>query len=358
VRAFEDEFACDFGADHAVAVSSGTAALELTLYSLGIGNGDEVLTVSHSFIATANAIRRVGAMPVFVDIERETFNIDVAFVDAAIGPRTRAILAVHQMGMPCDLDALAGIAKSRGLILVEDAACAAGSETLKNGHWERIGRPRGAASCFSFHPRKVMTTGDGGMITTNDGALADRMRRLRTHGMDVPADIRHQSGVVLEKYTEPGFNLRMTDIQAAIGRVQLARLSDMLAGRRRVANQYRDRIAELPNVRFPYQPRWARTNWQSICVRLPDGVRQRAVMELMWSRGISTRRGVMNAHREPAYGDGGWVCGRHRDCAPGKCDHLHESEAAQDRCIQLPVWPSMSEAEQDRVVFALHEGCM
>jgi len=164
VRAFEEEFARYVAAEHAVAVNSGTAALELVLHALDIGRGDEVVTVSHSFIATANAVHRSGALPVFVDVEPGSFNMDPARAVAAIGPRTRAILAVHQIGMPCDLAALVDLAGKHNLPLIEDAACAAGSEICWQGQWEKIGRPRGIAACFSFHPRKVLTTGDGGMM--------------------------------------------------------------------------------------------------------------------------------------------------------------------------------------------------
>src|SRR3982751_3597846 len=180
VAAFEREFAAAVGAAHAIAVSSGTAALELSLRALGVGAGDEVVTVSHSFIATANAVLAVGAHPVFVDVERDTLGMNPALVEAALSPRTKAILCVHQLGMPCDLAQL-----------VEDAACALGSEIEWDDRWERIGRPHGVVACFSFHPRKIITTGDGGMITTNDAALDMKFRLLRQHGMSVSDTVRH-----------------------------------------------------------------------------------------------------------------------------------------------------------------------
>ena len=179
VAAFEREFAAAVDADHACAVSSCTTALHLALLSLGVGAGDEVITVSHSFIATTNAIRYCGATPVFVDVELATFNIDPALVEAAISPRTKAILAVHQLGLPCDLAALISIAKRRGVPVVEDAACAIGSEINWQGEWERIGRPRGDVACFSFHPRKLLSTGDGGMLTTSNPELDRTFRLLR-----------------------------------------------------------------------------------------------------------------------------------------------------------------------------------
>lgn len=347
VRALETEFAAFVGAEHAVAVSSGTAALELALYALGVGAGDEVVTVSHSFIATANAIVRHGAIPVFVDIDPATFNIDTRLVEEAIGPRTRALLVVHQIGMPCDLEQLTALADSHGLPLLEDAACAAGSEILWRGEWQRIGRPHGGMACFSFHPRKVLTTGDGGMITTADAKTAERLRRLRVHGMDIDGDVRHRAGVLFESYLEPGFNARLTDMQAAVGRVQLRKLPALIGRRRAFAARYGDRLAGVPGLGLPQEPAWAKSNYQSYCVRLPDGVEQIDAMRRLAALGVSTRRGVMCAHREPAYPEGSW-----RSAGP-----LTQSEAAQDRTIVIPLFSSMTEGEQDRVIAALKDVC-
>ena len=361
VAAFEAEFAAHVGAAQAVAVCNATAALELVLHALGLGPDDEVVTVSHSFIATANAVRRTGALPVFADIESGGFNIDPASVAAAIGPRTRAVLAVHQMGMPCDLTALARISEAHGLPLIEDAACAAGSEVLSDGRWRRIGRPRGLAACFSLHPRKLLTTGEGGMITTADEALAKRLRRLRTHGADLDAAARRHVGVVEERYLEPGFNMRMTDVQAAIGRVQLARLPQMVARRRELARDYAGRLgAAAPDVGLPREPAWARSNWQSFCVTLPEGVGQGAARIALAARGVASRRGIMCAHREPAYPPGTWACapGRGRcDCAGPRCTRLGRSERAQDRSLLLPLYNQMTEADLDRVTEALVAAC-
>jgi dTDP-4-amino-4,6-dideoxygalactose transaminase len=218
VAAFEREFAHAVGAPHACAVSSCTTALHLALVSLGVGASDEVLTVSHSFIATANAIRYCGAMPVFVDITLDAFNVDPTQLEAAITARTKAVLVVHQLGMPCELGAVLDITKRRGIPVVEDAACAIGSEILWEGRWERIGRPHADIACFSFHPRKLLSTGDGGMLTTSSVELDASFRLLRQHGMSVSDTVRHAStDVVFEEYPVTGFNYRMTDIQAAIG---------------------------------------------------------------------------------------------------------------------------------------------
>src|SRR5690242_4776646 len=181
VAAFEKEFAAYVGAPHACAVSNCTTALHLALHVLGVGAGDEVITVSHSFIATANAVRYCGARPVFVDIDPRTYNMDPALLEATITPRTRAIMPVHQVGMPCDMKSILAVAERHRLPVVEDAACASGSQLNTGAGWERVGRPHGTVACFSFHPRKVMTTGDGGMLTTRDAELDRKFRLLRQH---------------------------------------------------------------------------------------------------------------------------------------------------------------------------------
>jgi len=191
VAAFEREFAAAVGAPLACAVSSCTTALHLALLALGIGPGDEVITVSHSFIATANAVRYCNATPVFVDVTADTFNIDPSLIEPAISDRTKAILIVHQLGMPCELPPILALAKRRGIPVIEDAACAIGSELLWDRRWERIGRPHADIACFSFHPRKLLSTGDGGMLTTRDEKLDATFRLLRQHGMTVPDTVRH-----------------------------------------------------------------------------------------------------------------------------------------------------------------------
>ena len=343
VAAFEREFAAAVDAAHACAVSSCTTALHLALLACGIGPGDEVVTVSHSFIATANAIRYCGATPVFVDVDPGTFNMDPRQLGPAIGPRTKAILAVHQLGMPCDLAAILEVAGPRSVPVIEDAACAMGSELRWNGRWEPVGRPHGSVACFSFHPRKLLSTGDGGMLTTNDVAIDARLRLLRQHGMSVPDTVRHQaSQVTFEDYPVLGFNYRMTDIQAAIGREQLKRLPAIVARRRELAARYRAALGRVRGVSLPLEPEWARSNWQSFAVRVAPGA-QRPVMQRLLDEGISTRRGVMNAHREEAYPPGTW-----RAAASLRC-----SEDAQDTSIVLPLFHDLDEADQDRIVDAL-----
>ena len=267
VAAFEEEFARYVGAEHACAVSSCTTALHLALLAVGVRPGDEVITVSHSFIATTNAIRYCGAVPVFVDIAPDTFNIDPAAIEAAITRRTRAILCVHQMGMPCDLERILAIGRARRLAVIEDAACAIGSEICLNGAWEKIGRPHGDIACFSFHPRKVITTGDGGMLTTSN-ANWDRLFRLwRQHGMSIPDTVRHGAAtVIFEDYPLLGYNYRMTDVQAAIGRAQLQRLSAIITRRRALAERYRQLLEEVAEVVPPQsRPGHDRTGRVTAC---------------------------------------------------------------------------------------------
>jgi perosamine synthetase len=338
VAAFEREFAALVDAPYACAVSNCTTALHLALTAMNIAPGDEVITASHSFIATANCIRYCGATPVFVDIDPETYNIDPARVAEAITPRTRAVLAIHQMGMPCDLTALVALAKRHGIILIEDAACAAGSQIHVDERWDRIGKPHGDIACFSFHPRKVITTGEGGMLTTSNPEFDRKFKLLRQHGMSVPDTVRHGSPqVIFEDYLVVGYNYRMTDMQAAVGRKQLMKLPDIVARRRTLASRYAELLGNIEGLRLPFEPDWARSNWQSYCVRLPDRVDQRAVMQSLLDRGIATRRGIMCSHREKPY-------------AGEKPLHdLRQSELAQDHAILLPIYAQMNEEDQIRV---------
>jgi dTDP-4-amino-4,6-dideoxygalactose transaminase len=344
VGRFEEAFAAASGAPFACAVSNCTTALHLALLAVGTRPGDEVITVSHTFIACANAIRQCGAEPVFIDIEPLGYGMDAALIAGAITPRTRAIMCVHQIGMPCDMDAIMAVARAYGLPVIEDAACALGSEMLHDGAWRPVGLPAGDVACFSLHPRKVVTVGDGGVLTTRDKALDARFRLLRQHGMSVPDTVRHGSPqVIFESYETEAFNYRLTDIQAAVGIEQLKRLPEIVARRRALAERYHRRLAaEVPEVAPPVEPNRARTNWQSYAVRLPDGADQRGVMQAMLDRGIATRRGIMCIHREKPY-------------AGAARFPLPVSEAAQDRTILLPMFPQMTDSEQDEVVAGLAE---
>ena len=259
--------------------------------------------------------------------------------------------------MPCDLRRVLAFGQKLAVPVIEDAACAIGSEILWEGRWEKIGKPHGDIACFSFHPRKLVTTGDGGMITTGNPEWDSRFRLWRQHGMSVPDTARHGSAsVVFEDYPVLGYNYRLTDIQGAIGREQLRRLPAMIERRHLLAARYRSLLASIPGLGLPFEPEWARSNWQSYCVRLPAGFDQRRVMEAMLAKGVATRRGIQNAHREPAYRQEPWrsACGPAPACRGSAiCPCLNESETAQDRCILLPLYHELTDAAQDRVASAL-----
>jgi dTDP-4-amino-4,6-dideoxygalactose transaminase len=346
VAEFESRFAEYVGAEHAVAVASCTTALHLALLACGVRPGDEVICPSLSFIATANSIVHAGATPVFVDIEPGTYNLDPARIEEAITLQTRAILAVHQLGLPAALDPILAIAARHGLPVIEDAACAVGAEYFG----KRIGAPHGALACFSFHPRKILTTGEGGMMTTRDADVAARLRRLRQHAMSVPDTARHvASQVVFETYDEVGYNYRMTDLQAAVGLVQLRRLDGFLAHRRYLAARYSERLSKLPWLVPPTEPAGHKHNFQSYVVRLKAGARgaligRDALMQALLDRGVATRRGVMAIHREVPYRNAS---------GPDHADweqRLPQTAAAADQTIILPLFHQMTEEEQDYVV--------
>jgi perosamine synthetase len=341
VAEFERAFAERVGAAHAVAVSNCTNGLHLCLVASGIRPDDEVIVPSHSFIATANPALYCGARPVFVDIDPGTLNLNPALVAAAVGRRTKAIVAVHQVGRPADLAALSAIASERGVKLIEDAACATGSSYR--------GRPIGDNThsplvCFSFHPRKVISTGDGGMITTGDAELAKRLRLLRQQGMSVNDLQRHNSKtVVSESYPVVGYNYRLTDVQAAIGIPQLRRLDAILARRREVAARYDAGLGGIPGVELFAEPADCRWNHQTYLIRLKESkaeARDRFMQRLL-DDGIATRRGVMSIHREPCYVE---RFGR---------QSLPESERASDECVCLPLYTQMAAAEIESVISAV-----
>jgi perosamine synthetase len=342
VAEFEKQFAQYVGAKNAIAVSSCTTALHLAFIGAGIGPGDEVLCPSLSFIATANSIRYVGAEPVFVDIDPVTFNLDPNKLEAAITPRTKAILAVHQIGLPAAMDEIKEIARRCNLLVIEDAACAIGS--VYRG--KRVGAPHAWMACFSFHPRKILTTGEGGMITTNDDKLAERLRPLRQHAMTVSDVARHNAkSVVLESYDEVGYNFRMTDMQAAIGLVQLGRVEGFIKRRRAFAARYTEVLQRIGWLVPPSEPAGSRHNFQSYMARLTKDapISRDELMQALLDRCISTRRGIMACHRELPYRSSRWDRG------------LAETNAATDECIILPLFHQMTEEEQLFVLDSIRE---
>jgi perosamine synthetase len=331
---FERRFAAHCGAGHAVGVSNWTTGAFLVLHAWGIGPGDEVIVPSLTFIASVNVIRHVGATPVFAEIDARTYNIDPADVARRITPRTKAIVAVDQIGLPCDIDAIAALAETHGLRLLDDAACAFGSSNR--------GRPVGSlaeVTVFSLHARKVVTTAEGGMIVTDDEAFAQHLRVLRHQGMSASDYARHAARPTqFETYPEVGYNFRITDIQAGVGLAQLDRLEEMLALRRAAAERYGAGLEGHPFVRTPFVPEGLAHNWQSYQVALaPEAPLSRnAVMDRLYDAGIPTRRGVMASHREPPY------AGLHAE--------LPVTERVADTTLQLPMHPGLTQAQTARVL--------
>lgn len=339
VAAFESAFATAMQADHAVAVSSCTTALHLALVVADVGPGDEVIVPSFSFIATTNAVVYVGAQPVFADVDVATGNLTAETVEAALTEKTRAVIVVDQGGVPVDLDAIRAVCDPRGVTVLEDAACGSGS-TYRS-------RPVGAGAeiaAWSFHPRKIITTGEGGMITTSRRDWADRARRLREHAMDVSAADRHASVLApAESYVEVGYNFRMTDLQAAVGIVQLGRLPEIVARRRELAATYAKHLREIPELRAVADPPWGTCNFQSYWVEVAPSsplTRDELLIRLA-EADVSARRGIMSSHRQPPYAH----------LAPA--GSLPNSEHLTDNTLILPLFHQMSDSEQSRVIDVL-----
>jgi perosamine synthetase len=339
VQEFEEKFASYTGAKHAVAVSNCTTGLHLAMIVAGIQAGDEVICPSMSYIATANSIMYVGATPVFAEVHPETYNLDVADVEKRITGKTKAVLLVHQIGMPADIDTFSALCKKHNLILIEDAACAAGSSYK--------GKKIGSHSdlvCFSFHPRKVISTGDGGMVTTNNDAYAERMKLLRQHGMSVNAGARHgATKIIFEDHLEVAYNYRMTDIQAAVGIQQLAKLDWIVEERRKIAQRYLSELADIECIRLPREEDGYFTNWQSFSIYLKENapLSRNELMQALLDKGIASRRGVMTSHRETAYKS---------QCAGLS---LPRTEDACDRSIIIPLYVPMNQEDISCVVDTL-----
>lgn len=336
VAEFEEKFAAYAGTKYAVAVSNCTTALHLAMIVSGIGPGDEVICPSMSYIATANAIKYVGAKPVFAEINPSNYNLDIQDTEKKITTKTRAILLVHQIGMPADIDAFKELAVKHNLKLIEDAACAAGSSYK--------GKKIGSHSelvCFSFHPRKVISTGDGGMITTNNENYYNRLKLLRQHGMSVNDRTRHESSrVIFEDHVEIGYNYRLTDIQASVGILQLEKLDWIIGKRRRIATRYHKAFKNIKFLQLPLEKKGYFSNYQSYSVYLKDDcpVSRNELMQKMLDAGVSTRRGIMTTHRETAYKS---------ECAGIS---LPVSENSCDRSIILPLYIPMKDEDIEKVI--------
>ena len=341
VAEFEAAFAKTFGAGQAVAVSSCTTGLHLAMIVAGVSAGDEVVVPSMSFIATANAARYVGAKAVFADVDPATLNLTPSTVEPLLTDRTRAVILVDQAGVPADLDAMRALCDPRGITVVEDAACAAGATYH--------GRPAGAGAdlaTFSFHPRKLLTTGEGGMITTPDPDVATRLRRLREHGMNVSAATRHaDQQPVIEHYLELGYNYRMTDVQAAIGLVQLGRLDEIITRRRQLAHRYQRLLSLIPGLTTITDPGCGTTNFQSFWVALPEDfpVTRNDLLQRLAEAGVSARRGIMAAHLEPAYAD------------EESSVSLPVTERLSATSLILPLFHQLTQEEQDQVTAVIFD---
>lgn len=337
LKAFEEQFAGLIGARHAVGVSSWTTGAFLVLHAWGIGPGDEVIVPSYSFIATANVVSHCGAQVVFADIRPDTWNIDPDDVESRITSRTKAIIPVDQVGLPCEIEAIRAIATRHGLKVLEDAACAIGSRFED--------APVGAhadASVFSLHARKLISCGEGGIISTDDDVLADRLRSLRHQGASLSDDRRHSmTSTTFEVYEEVGFNFRMTDIQAAIALAQLGRLEDILTRRRAQAEHYQAYVKAHPQLQAAVEPEGRLSNWQSYMLGvLPEApLTRNELMTALDERGVPTRRSVMASHLEPAYG--------------GQTGMLPNTERAFAQNLLLPVFHDMTREQQDHVIQAI-----
>ena len=339
VQEFEEKFAGYVGSKYAVAVSNCTTALHLAMIVAGIKEGDEVICPSMSYVATANCIRYVNAIPVFAEVNAN-FNLDINDVEKRITSKTKAILLVHQIGMPADIDAFRALCNKHNLLLIEDAACAAGSSYK--------GKKIGSHSdlvCFSFHPRKVITTGDGGMVTTSREDYYKRLKLLRQHAMSVNDRERHTANkIIFEDPLEVGYNYRMTDIQAAVGIKQLEKLDFLVSERRKIADRYNAAFSNIKGISVQEVKEGYFTNYQSYTLMFDKTAKlsRNEFMEKMLELGISTRRGIMTSHRETAY----------KNFCNGLS--LPATEMYSDNSVVIPLFYPMTEEEINTVIKAVN----
>lgn len=339
VTDFENAVAERLGVRHAIATSNCTTALHVALLLHGIGKDDEVIVPSYTWIATANVVRMVGATPVFADIDLNTFNVAPETVEPLITPRTRAIMPVHQFGLPADLGGIAEVAHRRDLVVIEDAACALGS-AYRSRHVGSLGN----TTCFSFHPRKAVTTGEGGMLVTDDDGLAARARVLINHGASVSDLAKHKAGTVeallAEEFHEVGYNYRLTNLQGALGAVQMKHLDEIVGKRRMRAERYSTIFAEMPHIIPPTVPDYSTPCWQSYAIRVAGDapVSRNTVAQRLLDAGIACRPGYMACHAQRVY----------RQLYPEL--RLPNTERALETVIILPLYPQMTDAEQEYVI--------
>ncbi|MDR7022794.1 DegT/DnrJ/EryC1/StrS family aminotransferase [Pseudomonas peli] len=344
VAAFEKAFAERHQVPHALAVTSCTTGLHLALAALGIGPGDEVIVPAFTWVATANVVLYCGATPVFIDVDPQTYNLDVAQITAKVTDRTRAVIAVHLFGRCVDMDALrAGLPAD--VAIVEDAACAAGAS------WK--GKPSGSlgdVAAFSFHPRKSVTTGEGGMVTTADAELAERMNQLRNHGATLSEEQRHHGPrpYLLPEFNLLGFNYRMTDLQGAVGLVQLGKLDGFIDERARWAEYYCDQLAGINWLRLPSAPPGGRHGWQAFVTYIDPAkapMPRNDMMEILQAKGISTRPGTHAVHMLAYYRD---RFGFNPEDFPGARD-------CNDHTMAIPLHNRMTAEDYAYVVAAIRQ---
>ena len=338
-KKFEDQLTAYTGAHHAVVVSSGTTALHLALTAHDIGPRDEVIIPSFSFIATANAVVHTGARPVFVDINPSTYNIDPQHIENAITPETKAIMPVHQVGVPSDMDMISAIARNHKLLIIEDAACALGSQYKEKpiGNSENL-------CCFSFHPRKIITTGEGGAVLTNDEKMYKTLALLRNHGMSVQPQERHTLGTILfEDYLKRGYNYKITDIQSAIGILQMDKLDEIIRNRRKLAQRYDAALKGSKIFIIPQVPHNCESNYQTYLVRIKDEseLSRNEILLCLNNKGIGAKQGIQSIHKEKAYYE------EYRDIK------LPETEKATAQTVALPLFPGLTFEEQDFIIDVL-----
>lgn len=343
---FEKLIAQRHSVRHALATTSCTAALHLATAALGLGPGDEVVVPAFTWITSAHCAEYTGAKAVFADIDPRTYNIDPAALEAAIGPNTRAVVAVHLFGLAADMDPILAIARRHNLAVIEDAACGIGS-TYKGKSVGSIG----TLGCFSFHPRKVVTTGEGGAVTTNDDGLAEIVSSIRNHGATglPPTESEPIGPWSMARFDRIGFNLRLSDIQAAVGVAQMARLDELLTERHRLAQRYLELLADESQLTLPFADEaYGFHSFQSFVVRVNEGGRSRRnqVMSVLQAKDIATRPGTHAVHR----------LGYYRDKYNLKPDQFPVAAASEDTTITLPLFPDMTEQQQMMVVENLRAG--
>lgn len=335
VAEFEKAVAAYTGARFAIATTSWSTAMFLSMHLKGIRPGDEVIVPSFTCPATPNAIRQTGALPVFVDMDRRTFNLDPNLIEPALTPRTKALLPVHYLGMAADMEAINAVARKHNLLVFEDGGVALGGgfQGRKIGN---LGSPTG----FSFHGRKIVTTGEGGMLTTNDEEHAAKARVVRSHGASVSDFARHQAkGTLIQEYSDLGYNFRMTDLQGAVGVEQMKKLPAILARRQALAARYDALLAPMPEVEKPFVPPGHEHSYQTYLIWLTPRckVELEDILKATAARGVSCRHSLI-CHTQPFYRN---LCGERR---------LPVTEEAARQTLALPLYASMTEADQDYVV--------